>query len=378
MNRQREYRFNNSVLKVIFGDILDSKAEVIVSSDDTGISMAGGVSKVIRNAGGDIIHEDAQKKLPAQVGDVVVSTAGALEHQKYVFHCLTLNCEHKFEVFEGKMTNSEEMNNYIIQHSVNKCFRLMQALDLHSIAFPCIGVGLARIPLKQLAVNLADVISSNLFKTQKPYEIELYLYESTGYDHNRLKLSEMDYIDMFENFAIKAALYQHESEKAAKMSAKSSDAYQKPLAMDIPKREEMHHQVFISYSRKDIEAVNAIREILEQNGISYWIDKEGIFSGENYKEVIVDAIETAKAVIFVSSVNSNASINVIRELGYAVKQRRTIIPIMLDDTPYAKSVRLDISDIHQIEYKDDIASGKEIVTSILYVLGLADTDQSRD
>lgn len=372
MNRQREYKFNNSLLKVVFGDILDSKAEVIVSSDDTGISMAGGVSKAIREAGGDIIREDAQKKLPAQVGDVIVSTAGTLEHQKFVFHCLTLDFEHKFEVFEGKLTNTEEMNKYIIQHSLDKCFRLMQALDLHSIAFPCIGVGLARIPLKQLAVNLADVISSNLFKTQKPYEIELYLYDSTGYDHNKQKLTEMDYIDMFENFAIKAALYQHELEKESKISTKDSGVHQKPVAVNAPKREEMHHQVFISYSRKDIEAVNVIREILEQNGISYWIDKEGIYSGENYKEVIVDAIETAKAVIFVSSVSSNASINVIRELGYAVKQRRTIIPIMLDDTPYAKSVRLDISDIHQIDFKDSNASGKEIVTSILYVLSLAE------
>lgn len=374
MNRQREYKFNNSLLKVIFGDIMDSKAEVIVSSDDTGISMAGGVSRVIREAGGDMIRDDAQKKLPAQVGDVVVSTAGTLEYQKYVFHCLTLDYEHKFEVFEGKLTNSDEMNNYIIQHSIDKCFRLMQALDLHSIAFPCIGVGLARIPIKQLAVNLADVISSNLFRTQKPYEIELYPYGSTGYDHNRMMLSEMDYIDMFENFAIKAALYQYESEREAKISVKNSDVHQKPLTIDVPKREEMHHEVFISYSRKDVEAVNTIRDILEQNGISYWIDKEGIFSGENYKEVIVDAIETAKAVIFVSSVNSNASINVIRELGYAVKQRRRIIPIMLDDTPYAKSVRLDISDIHQIEFKDSHTSQKELVTSILYVLGLTEKD----
>jgi len=371
MNKPREYKYNNSTLRVIFGNILDSKAEVIVSSDDTGISMSGGVSKAIRDAGGEIIHEDAKKKLPAQVGDVIVSTAGNLEHQKYVFHCLTLDFDHKIEVFEGKVTNTEDMNNYIIQHSVDKCFRLMQALDLHSIAFPCIGVGLARIPIKQLAVNLADVISSNLFKTQKSYEIELYLFMSTGYDHNRLALSEMDYIDMFENFAIKAALYQYEQKQASKALAKDTDGNRQLAVADIPKREEMHHQVFISYSRKDADAANAIREILEQNGISYWIDKEGIFSGENYKEVIVDAIETSKAVVFVSSVHSNASINVIRELGYSVQQNKTIIPIMLDDSPYAKSVRLDISDIHQIEFHGDSSSGKEIVTSILYVLGLA-------
>lgn len=365
----RKYHYNNSTITIVFGNILDSKAEVIVSSDDTGISMAGGVSGAILRAGGEVIRDDAQKKLPAQIGDVIVSTAGGLQYQKYVFHCLSVNFEHKREYFEGLRSNSVDMNNYILQHSVDKCFRLLQALDLHSIAFPCIGAGLAHIPLKQVAENMADVISSNLCKTQKPYEIELYLYESTGYDNKRKKMSEMDYIDMFENFAIKSALYQHELEVETKKS-KEVPVRSSAVAIEIPKREEMHHQVFISYSRKDVESVNAIREILDQNGISYWIDKEGIFSGENYKEVIVDAIEIAKAAVFVSSANSNASINVIRELGYAVKQRRTIIPVMLDDTPYAKSVRLDISDIHQIEFDGSASAAKELVTSIMYVIGL--------
>lgn len=357
-------------MTIVFGDILNSKAEVIVSSDDTGISMVGGISGSIRKAGGELIREDAQKKLPAQVGDVVVSTAGDLKHQKYVFHCLSLNYEHKTEVFEGLRSNSEDMNTYILQHSIDKCFRLMQALDLHSMAFPCIGAGLAHIPLKQVAENMADVIASNLCKTQKPYQIELYLYESTGFDNNRIKLSEMDYIDMFESFAIKSALYRHEIEAEAKSMAKQTAVPSAISNISIPKREEMNHQVFISYSRKDIEQVNAIKGILDRNGISYWIDKEGIFSGENYKEVIVDAIEMSKAVVFVSSANSNSSINVIRELGYAVKKCRTIIPVMIDDAPFAKSIRLDIADIHQIEFNELADAEKNLVMSIQYVLNL--------
>ena len=182
-------------------------------------------------------------------------------------------------------------------------------------------------------------------------------------------MSEMDYIDMFENFAIKSALYRHELELEQK---KSGEVVTRPaIAVDeLPKREEMNHQVFISYSRKDVESVNAVREVLERNGITYWIDKEGIFSGENYKEVIVDAIETSKAVVFVSSVHSNESINVIRELGYAVKEGRTIIPVMLDDAPFAKSIRLDIADIHQVEFKGGPEMEKNLVMSIQYVLSL--------
>ena len=97
----------------------------------------------------------------------------------------------------------------------------------------------------------------------------------------------------------------------------------------------MKHQVFISYSRKDKDVADGLCEVLKENSIVYWIDKEGIYSSSNYKELIVDAIDVSKAVIFISSVNSNASINVIRKIGYAINMNKPILPLMLDDTPYS-------------------------------------------
>ena len=210
---------------------------------------------------------------------------------------------------------------------------------------------------------MAEAISMNLCRTQKAYEIELYLY-----DRNHV-MKEMDYIDMFENFAIQSALTKYRSQLADRQHSEESVASILPN-VHVPKREEMKHKIFISYSRKDEEAVDQIKTILDECQIPYWIDKEGIFSGENYKEVIVDAIDVAKVVIFVSSANSNASINVIRELGYAVQQRKTIIPVLLDDVQYAKSIRLDIADIDQIEYNDTEQAKKKLVTSLAYSLGL--------
>lgn len=64
--KSRQYIFNNSTLTVKFGNILDTKAEVIVSSDDCYITMGGGVSRAILRAGGDIIIKDAQKMCPCQ------------------------------------------------------------------------------------------------------------------------------------------------------------------------------------------------------------------------------------------------------------------------------------------------------------------------
>ena len=362
--KPRKYQFNNSTLTIIFGDITTSEAEVIASSDDTGISMGGGISGCIRRAGGESIREDAQKKLPAQLGDVVVSTAGAMKHQKFIFHCLTIKKEETNDFYYKKITNPEDVNNYILQHSVDKCFRLLQALDLNSIAFPCIGAGAAHIPLDKVAEVMADAIASNLCKTQRAYQIELYLFDR----HNTM--TEMDYIDMFEKFAIKAALSRYIAQNLEKPATSAPAPALQPI--NIPKRNEMSHLVFISYSRKDKERVDEIRAVLDEHDIPYWIDKEGIFSGENYKEVIVDAIETAKALLFVSSANSNASINVVRELGYAVLTRKTIIPVLLDDTPYAKSIRLDIADIDQISFNNDEVTKKKLVASLAYALGLKD------
>lgn len=357
----RKYHFNNSTLTIIFGDIITSKATVIVSSDDTSISMSGGISRCILKAGGEFVQEDAQKKLPAQIGDVVVSTAGKMEHQKFIFHALTIDYTRKEDFLSGFLSTQEDVSNYILQHSVDKCFRLLQALDINSIAFPCIGAGAAHIPIKKVAEVMADAIAKNLCRTQKPYNIELYLYDRYH------KLNEMDYIDMFENFAIQSAIYKYVSRNAE--GHDQPENIELPDNLVVPKREDMRHLVFISYSRKDKDSVDMIRAVLDENKIPYWIDKEGIFSGENYKEVIVDAIEIAKVVIFVSSVNSNSSINVIRELGYAVQQQKTIIPILIDDSPFAKSIRLDIADIDQIEYKDEELAKKKLVTSLAYTLG---------
>lgn len=89
MNEQRTYQFGKSRLTLCFGDITNSDAQVIVSSGDYYLTMGGGVSAAILKAGGNSIALDASKKVPAEVGDVVVTNAGTLAAQ-YVFHAVTI------------------------------------------------------------------------------------------------------------------------------------------------------------------------------------------------------------------------------------------------------------------------------------------------
>lgn len=340
----RKYKFNNSELTLIFGNIIDSTADVIVSSDDTEISMGGGVSRAILRSGGQSIQADAKKNLPTRVGDVVVSTSGNMP-QKYIFHCLTKRygtVNARDEVREDN-TDIEE---YIIRHSIDKCFELLHAMEIRSIAFPCIGEGAAGIPLSKVASLMAEAISENLSKTHKKYNIELYLYDRFD---NRC---ELDYIDVFETFAAHSALSQRNSilDMHSLRGEPQIAIDTNPEGIDVPERKEMNHDVFISYSRKDSEIVNQICALLKENGIDFWIDKDGIYSGERFKEVIVDAIETTKVVLFVSSENSNRSPNVVKEISIAAVNDKIIVPLKLDEASYDKNISYDISSIDHIEY----------------------------
>lgn len=355
----RQYTFNNSTLTVKFGNILDTKAEIIVSSDDCYITMGGGVSRAILMAGGDIIIKDAQKMCPVPLGDVVVTTAGKMEKQKYVYHCITIDKKRRLQILSRQVTE-EDVLNYLLQHAVDKCFQLMQSMDLTSIAFPAIGAGVARIPIRKVIEQMSIAIARNLACTNKTLNVELYLYDIYSL------YSESDYITLFESLAAKAALVEYKKGIATEDNVHDVIAINNDIT--IPTRSAMKHQVFISYSRKDQEIADYLCDFLKENDIEYWIDREGIFSSSNYKELIVDAIEVSKAVIFISSVNSNSSINVIREIGYAVNMNKPILPLKLDDAQYAKSIRLDISDIDQIDFKNPAKSSKKLITSLMYVV----------
>lgn len=70
--------------------------------------------------------------------------------------------------------------------------------------------------------------------------------------------------------------------------------------------------------------------------VSYWIDRNGVFSGDNYKEKIVDAILSCKLFLFISSKNSNVSKHTVREVGIAFQSYIPIIPVKIDDADFAK------------------------------------------
>lgn len=348
----RTYNINNSQLTIKFGNILDSEADVIVSSDDYRLSMGGGISRMILIGAGPEMKIDAKKKVPASLGDVVVTTAGLLP-QKFIFHAITIDRTTLSRLDE---TNKDDIQQYIIHHAVKKVFRLMAVLNVNTVAFPAIGAGVAHIPYDKVAKCMGEAFAEALSETNKSYKVELYLYDRYG------KMGLWDYMPFFESFA-KAEIYDSSNTKI--IHEEVENEYNNVI---IKKADELNGEVariFISYSRKDYSKICGICDLLNKMEIPYWIDLDGTYSGENYKAVIVDAIEKADLLLFISSVNSNASSNVAKEISIADKFKKTILPIRIDDTPYSSVIEYDLIGIDYIDYNNRSDSLEKLRKSIL-------------
>ena len=93
------------------------------------------------------------------------------------------------------------------------------------------------------------------------------------------------------------------------------------------------YDVFISYCRKDLELVKEIKaEIDRQVGIDCWMDLDGIESGEQFEDVIINAICKCDIILFMMSANSMQSEWALDELDFAKHEKKRIVLVSIDNT----------------------------------------------
>lgn len=90
--------------------------------------------------------------------------------------------------------------------------------------------------------------------------------------------------------------------------------------------------VFLSYARVDMAEVDRLAKGLQAGGLSVWIDRKGVQSG-NWKERITDGLNRARAVVVLLTESSFASAAVRKELTFAAKKGVPIIPVQLGEIP---------------------------------------------
>lgn len=140
--RPLEYVLGNSTLRVEYTDITTLGVDVVVSSDDTDLSMGGGVSMAVLRAGGESVWRDVQALAPIKLGDIAVTTAGRLS-AKCVFHAAVL------DYTRPHLTTTD-----LIRLVTKKCLIRCNELGFRSIAFPALATGAAHLSSERSAVAM--------------------------------------------------------------------------------------------------------------------------------------------------------------------------------------------------------------------------------
>lgn len=142
--------------------------------------------------------------------------------------------------------------------------------------------------------------------------------------------------------------------------------------------EKVIHDVFISYSRKDYvdeqgnvlpdNILSKIKKALKENGISYWFDEEGIYSGDDFASGLTRAIRESSVFLFVSSANSNSSRWTSNEISTALEFKKKIIPFRIDNSPYNDSVMMKIISFDYIDCKDEQKAINKLLRAVKHNL----------
>lgn len=96
-----------------------------------------------------------------------------------------------------------------------------------------------------------------------------------------------------------------------------------------------------------------IQNVFDENGITYWFDKDGIYSGQEFIEIITGAIAESKMLIFISSKHSNESMWTAGEIFEALDGEKAIIPVKIDNSQYNKKFKLLIRPLDYIDYQEN-------------------------
>lgn len=99
------------------------------------------------------------------------------------------------------------------------------------------------------------------------------------------------------------------------------------------KRSRPKERFFISHSRVDGDFAELLQLRLEKAGYSAWIDTDRLGPGVDWRQEIDDAILKAPAVIAVMSPEARASEYVTYEWAFAWGCQKSIVPLMLRQTP---------------------------------------------
>lgn len=122
------------------------------------------------------------------------------------------------------------------------------------------------------------------------------------------------------------------------------------------------YDIFLSYSRSDVDFVKSFEHKLKKEGYKVWRDTHSLRGGERINAAIVKAMRRSKCFIPIISENSNDSDWVFGEIDEAVKTNKKVIPVHIDKSHIP--MRLRALNVIEIESKGNFILPDNLVKSI--------------
>lgn len=112
--------------------------------------------------------------------------------------------------------------------------------------------------------------------------------------------------------------------------------------------------IFVSYSHKDYQIILPILKVLDNKGYRIWYDK-GIEWGSEWPDTIAKHLSNSTICMAFHSKTSVQSVNCRQEIYYAIKQKKSILSVYLDDVNLCEGLDMQLSPIQSLalfKYKD--------------------------
>jgi len=159
------------------GDITEMEVDAIVNSANSDLILGTGVAGAIGHKGGAVIQAQCNEIRTIEVGEAVVTTAGALK-AKHIIHAASMEVGH----FATERNIARATRNALLR---------ADELKLKTIAFPAIGTGVAAFPVHHCARVMLDVVARHLAAQTSLERVFFVLYDAETLEEFREAFNQM-------------------------------------------------------------------------------------------------------------------------------------------------------------------------------------------
>lgn len=128
---------NSPEIVIQQGDLTETDVDAIVNAANNDLHLGGGVAGAIRRKGGDEIQRECDAIGSIPLGGAAITSGGRLK-ARHVIHAASMEL--------GGRTSAADLRS-----STAHSLHIASEHNLETIAFPAVGTGIARFPIRECA-----------------------------------------------------------------------------------------------------------------------------------------------------------------------------------------------------------------------------------